>query len=104
MLERQEPLPGGAIPRPAGTRSYSRRQDIRTGQGQSTEAVGWFHAQLGDYRQALICCQQALDLQREIGDQFGEAATYDSLGYAHRHLGHQKEAITCYQQAAQPVR
>ena len=62
--------------------------------------MGWFHARLGDYPQALIYCQRALDLQREIGDRFGEAATYDSLGYAHRHLGHRREATTCYQQAA----
>jgi len=61
--------------------------------------VGWFHGQLGDYEQALICCQQALDLQREINDRFGQAETYDSLGYAHSHLGHQQEATTCYQQA-----
>ena len=60
---------------------------------------GWLHAQLGDHAQALACCQQALDLQREIDDHFGLAETYDSLGYAHRHLGHQEEAITCYQQA-----
>jgi tetratricopeptide (TPR) repeat protein len=61
--------------------------------------VGWFHAQLGDYQQALVCCQQALDQQREIDDHFGLTETYDSLGYVHRHLGHDKEAITCYQQA-----
>ena len=59
--------------------------------------MGWFHAQLGDYQQALICCQEALDLQLEIGDRFGEATTYDSLGYVHRHLGHQREATTCYE-------
>ena len=70
-----------------------------TGRARALNAVGWFHAQLGDYQQAIVCCQQALDLQREIDDHFGLAETYDSLGYAHRHLGHQKEATTCYQQA-----
>ena len=61
--------------------------------------MGWFYAQLGDYAKALVCCQQALDLQREIGDHIGLAETYDSLGYAHRHLGHQKEATSCYERA-----
>jgi len=61
--------------------------------------VGWFYAKLGNHRQALIYCQQALDLQREIGDRFGQAETYDSLGYAHRHLGQLQEATTAYQQA-----
>jgi tetratricopeptide (TPR) repeat protein len=59
-------------------------------------AVGWCHAQLGDYGQALAECRQAFALAREHGDRFGQAYTWDSLGYVHRHLGNHGEAIACY--------
>jgi len=54
---------------------------------------------LGDYDEALECCQQALDLLRDLGDRFGQAATLDSLGYIHHRLGHHPRAIDYYQQA-----
>jgi hypothetical protein len=36
---------------------------------------------------------QALVLQRDLGDQAGEAGTLDSLGRSHQHLGHQAQVI-----------
>ena len=99
MLERQGLLPGGATPRPAGTRPIQGgRTTTPGGPGHSTRWAG-FTLSSATTQQALDCCQQALDLQREIDDHFGQAETYDSLGYAHRHLGHQQEATACYQQA-----
>ena len=45
--------------------------------------VGWSHALLGEYHQALTVCQDALVLMPELGLREGEAATWNSLGYAH---------------------
>ena len=71
----------------------------RRGQANALNAVGWYHALLGDHQQALTYCQQALTLLQELGDRHGQADTWDSLGYAHHHLGHHTQAITCYQHA-----
>jgi len=61
--------------------------------------VGWFHVLLGDYRQALTACHQALTLFQDLGDRVGQAGTWDSIGYAHHYLGHHTHALTCYERA-----
>ena len=45
------------------------------GQADALNAVGWYHAQLGDHQQALTCCQQALALHQELGDRDGAGRT-----------------------------
>lgn len=50
-------------------------------------------------REALLRCGEALSLQQEIGDRFGEASTHDSIGYAHRHLGDHDLAVACFRRA-----
>jgi tetratricopeptide (TPR) repeat protein len=60
---------------------------------------GWLHAHLGNHRQALASCQEALTVVEEIGDRRGEADTLDSLGYIHHQLGHYQHAVDCYQRA-----
>jgi tetratricopeptide (TPR) repeat protein len=54
---------------------------------------------LGDYAEAVTYCQQSLELQRELGDRFGQAETWDSLGYASLRLGRHEAAISCYRTA-----
>ena len=67
-------------------------------------AVGWSHAQLGHYEQAVAYCQQGLTLHREGGNPQGEADTWDSLGYAYHHLGRHAEALDCYTRALEIYR
>jgi tetratricopeptide (TPR) repeat protein len=55
---------------------------------------------LGDYEEAITYCHRALQVQKELGDRFGQAETWDSIGYAHHHLGRHATAITCYETAA----
>jgi len=62
-------------------------------------AVGWHHAQLGDYALALAACQEALTQLENAGDRFTQAATWDSIAYAHRRLGDRPQALACYLQA-----
>lgn len=69
-------------------------------QAYALNSIGWCHAQLGDYPEALASCQQALALHRESGSTFGEATTLDSIGYTYQHMGDHTKAIDHYQQAA----
>jgi tetratricopeptide (TPR) repeat protein len=61
--------------------------------------IGWYHAQLGDYEQALTHCQQAMALFQELADPTGQANTWDSVGYIHHHRGDHVQAVTCYRRA-----
>jgi tetratricopeptide (TPR) repeat protein len=74
----------------------------RAGAGQPDSDCGGrdaLDAMLGDHQQAVVNCQEALTLQRQLGDRFYEAATLDSLGYAHHNLGQYAEAVGCFSQA-----
>ena len=72
----------------------------RQGQAISLNGVGWFHAHLGNHRQALGYCGRALRLHTELGGSAHvEAGIWDSLGYAHHHLGDHGESAACYQRA-----
>jgi tetratricopeptide (TPR) repeat protein len=61
--------------------------------------MGWSYAKLGDYRQALACCEEALALQHQLSDRRGQAHTLHSLGYAYHRLGHHQQAAACFEQA-----
>jgi DNA-binding SARP family transcriptional activator/tetratricopeptide (TPR) repeat protein len=76
---------------------YPPGHDIQ--RARTMNVVGWCHAQVGDYDTAVTFCEQALPLQRELGDRAGEGATLDSLGYAHHHLGDYRRAADRYEQA-----
>ncbi|MDU9001817.1 BTAD domain-containing putative transcriptional regulator [Streptomyces mirabilis] len=71
----------------------------RLGQAQTLTAIGWSHARLGDYSQALTCCRQALPLLEEFDDRERQAHAWDSIAYAHHYLGQHSQAVTCYRHA-----
>lgn len=73
--------------------------DKGVGHANALNTVGWCYALVGDYRQTLVHCQEAIVLHRRINDRDGEAATWDTLGYAHHHLGNHRQATICYQAA-----
>ena len=68
----------------------------RLGQAQTLTAIGWSHARLGDYAQALTCCRQALPVLEEFDDRERLAHAWDSMAYAHSHLGQHSQAVACY--------
>ncbi|NUT92064.1 MAG: tetratricopeptide repeat protein, partial [Saccharothrix sp.] len=74
-------------------------KDDGVGHANALNTVGWCYALVGDYRQTLVHCQEAIVLHRRINDRDGEAATWDTLGYAHHHLGNHRQATICYQAA-----
>jgi tetratricopeptide (TPR) repeat protein len=59
---------------------------------------------LGEHRQALTFCEQALDLHRELRNRHGEANTWDSLGHAHHQLRDYQRAGECYRRAVELFR
>jgi tetratricopeptide (TPR) repeat protein len=73
----------------------------RYGQANALNAIGWYHTQLHEYREALVFGAQALPLLQEIGDVHGQAAAWDTLGYAHQRLGDVVLAVTHYQRAVE---
>lgn len=53
----------------------------RPGQVMSLNDIGYCHALLGQYDEAIACCERALTAIREVGEPHWEASTWDSLGY-----------------------
>jgi len=69
------------------------------GQAMVLNDIGYAHALLGNYPQALACCEQALAVIRELGASNWENAVWDSLGYVYHQLGDHQQAIICYQRS-----
>ena len=61
------------------------------------------HDRLGQPQQALEHYAQALPIQRETGDQAGEATTLNNIGAVHDRLGQPQRALEHYAQAL-PIR
>jgi DNA-binding SARP family transcriptional activator/tetratricopeptide (TPR) repeat protein len=66
---------------------------------EALNGLGWCHAQLGEYGQALEYCQQALAMHVKLGARISEADTMDSIGFIHHHLGDHSQAVAYYQRA-----
>jgi DNA-binding SARP family transcriptional activator/tetratricopeptide (TPR) repeat protein len=92
--------------RPADALSHAlRAQEMfraagnRAGQMMVLSDVGYCYAMLGDYQQALACCEQALAEIQEAGERDWETPVWDTLGYTYHRLGEHQQAINCYQRA-----
>ncbi len=55
--------------------------------------------ELGDRQQALAYFEQALPIQREVGNRTGEATTLTNIGAVHDGLGDPQQALAYYEQA-----
>ncbi|MFF2520700.1 AfsR/SARP family transcriptional regulator [Streptomyces liangshanensis] len=84
-------------------RSHENRGgDTRRGRAMTASAlnaVGWFHVLLGQPRQALDHCRQALARYQELGHDVGASDTWDSIGFALHRLGRYDEALVVYRDA-----
>ncbi|MFJ2257202.1 AfsR/SARP family transcriptional regulator [Streptomyces sp. NPDC087844] len=72
---------------------------VRTSIASALNAVGWYHVLLGQHRQALDHCREALTLCLGLGDHINAAHTWDSMGHAHHHLGQYADAVTAFEHA-----
>jgi DNA-binding SARP family transcriptional activator/tetratricopeptide (TPR) repeat protein len=55
------------------------------------------YAHLGEFGQALMYCEQALDIGHRVCEPYGEAHAWDTLGYIHQQTGDHAEAVRCYE-------
>jgi DNA-binding SARP family transcriptional activator len=61
--------------------------------------VGYCHARLGNYSQAISYCGQSLARSKAAGERAYESAAWDSLGYVYHKLNDYRRAVTCYERA-----
>jgi tetratricopeptide (TPR) repeat protein len=73
----------------------------RAGPGEvvALNDVGYCHALIGNYAEAVAHCERALAASQELGERNTEAATWDSLGYIHHRLGDHQRAVRSYERA-----
>ena len=79
--------------------TLSRASGDQTLEIMSLNDVGYSHARLGNYGQAIAYCGQALAGSRAAGERNWESAAWDSLGYIHHKLGDHHRAVTCYERS-----
>jgi DNA-binding SARP family transcriptional activator/tetratricopeptide (TPR) repeat protein len=61
--------------------------------------VGYCHARLGNYSQAISYCGQALTRSKAAGERSYESASWDSLGYVYHKLSDYRRSVTCYERS-----
>ncbi|MFJ7495088.1 ATP-binding protein [Streptomyces sp. NPDC097727] len=62
-------------------------------------AVGWYLALLGEHREAIAMCEEAMPILQKNGNRRNEAATWDSIAYARQHLGDLGTAVADYRRS-----
>src|SRR5204863_5711972 len=87
-----------ALAHATSTLDLARSLDDPVWESDALNAVGWYHAQLGQHQQAVGYCRQALALSRQHGYRECEAATLDSLGYIADSTGDHTAALDHYGQ------
>jgi DNA-binding SARP family transcriptional activator len=70
----------------------------------SLNDVGYGHALVGNYQQAIDCCERALAVVQELDEPGWESATWHSLGFIHQRLGDHQSAIACYERSLELTR
>ena len=83
----------------AASRSEAERTAARRGEGNHLGNLGLAYAALGDARRAIDYYEQALAIDREIGDWRGEGVDLANLGNAYTDQGDARRAIDYYEQA-----
>jgi tetratricopeptide (TPR) repeat protein len=73
----------------------------RIDEGQIYSQLGLLYGRLGDYQQSNFYDEQALAVQREIGDLHGEAVTLSNQGEVLRSMGQAQQARVNFEQALQ---
>jgi len=68
-------------------------------QGVTLINLGWAEARLGDKPKALSYYEQALPLQKQVGDRLGEAIALNNIGRVYDALGDKPKALSYYEQA-----
>ena len=99
MLFDRRRRPREALPHARQSLALYERAGSTLKQAVALNAIGWYHAQVGEHQEAIAFCRRALALSAQVGSAYGQANTLDSIGFAHHHLGEYEEAVDCYEQA-----
>ncbi|HEY7262514.1 MAG TPA: BTAD domain-containing putative transcriptional regulator [Trebonia sp.] len=70
----------------------------------SLNDVGYCHALLGNYRQAIAYCELSLAQIMTFGEPGHEAAVWHSLGFIYRRLDSHRRAIDCFERSLELTR
>ena len=71
----------------------------RQGKSDSLNNLGNTYQSLGNYRRAIECHQQSLEIRQEIGDRFAVGISLNNLGNVYYSQGDYSSAIDYYQQS-----
>jgi DNA-binding SARP family transcriptional activator/tetratricopeptide (TPR) repeat protein len=77
----------------------TRRSHDRCGEAHLLTSLANAYRDVGDFPAAFTHFEQAINLSREIGDDWLEGAAQTLLGIAHRDLRHFDAAVICFQAA-----
>jgi DNA-binding SARP family transcriptional activator len=106
VAERGE-RPADALRHAQRAHELHRAAGNRLFQAGSLNDVGYAHAMLGNYQEAIAYCERALCEIREFSESgrlTWEAATWHSLGYIHQRLGDLRQAVQCYERSLELTR
>jgi tetratricopeptide (TPR) repeat protein len=67
-------------------------------EGDALNNLGLAYADLGEMHKAIEFYEQALLIDREIGNQEGESKVFNNLGIAYKNVGEPRKAIEFYEQ------
>jgi tetratricopeptide (TPR) repeat protein len=82
----------------AASHSEAQQTAARRHEGHALSNLGSAYRNLGEYRYAVECHEQALAVAREIGDRQGEGAALGNLGLTYNYLGEYCRAIEYHEQ------
>ncbi len=95
LLREVDKLPNGnSLPDSSASRSTA-----HTWEGRTLNYIGGVYSELGQYTQAIEYSQQALAINREVGDHLWEGRTLNNIGLIYGNLGQYPKALEFYQQA-----
>ncbi|MFG2357025.1 ATP-binding protein [Streptomyces sp. NPDC048521] len=67
--------------------------------GRALGFVGWSLAALGEYRESIATCEEALPILQEAGERRLEADLWSTIGYAWHGLGDLDAAVAAYEKS-----
>lgn len=77
--------------------SSASRSTARTWEGKTLNIIGLIYVMLGQYTQSLDYSQQALAINREVGDRIWEGKSFWNIGFVYKNQGQYAKALEFFQ-------
>lgn len=95
---------GDALRRAQRALDLHRAEGNRLLEAGSLNDVGYCHALIGNYRQAIAYCELSLAQIRAFGEPRHEAPVWHSLGFIFSQLGSHRRAVECFERSLKLTR